>query len=236
MKKIMLSAILLTGCLQISFAQTDATTTHEKTVDQYIGVQINELIQQIFNFSSGNASTVANNPYLLNYSINSHKTGWGARIGIGYNYNSSSTDDGITSTTTKLNDMELRVGVEKRFNISKKWSAGAGLDFVYNSNDDHTVNVINSTFGGENTDTKTNISSSGGGPMGWLRYHLTDKILIGTEASFYYTSGNEKQTIIVSDPNTGGGFPNPPTTTNTSNKVGLGTFSSPVVFFLSVKF
>ena len=237
MKKMIFTAMLIAGGAQASFAQTEANTVKEKMADQYLGVQVNSLIRQVFNFNNTTTSSVVN-PYLLNYSINSRKSGWGGRIGIGYNYNSSSSNDGITSTDTKLNDLSARIGVEKAFKLSGRWSAGAGLDFVYNTNDDHTVNNINSNFGGQNTDTKTTISSYGGGPMAWLRYNITDKIVVGTEASFYYTTGNQKQTISITDPNNGfpgggGGFPQ---TSNTSNKVSLGVFNSPVVFFLSVKF
>jgi len=236
MKKIAIAAILLTGCFQYSFAQTDATvpdTKKEKSTDQYIGVQMNDLIRQVFNFNNSAASTNPN-PYLLNYSINSRKTGWGVRVGIGYNYNSSSTNDGITNTTTKLNDMQFRIGVEKAFKLSEKWSAGAGLDIVYNSNDDHTLSTVNASFGGvgETTDTHTTISSYGGGPQAWLRYHITPKILIGTEASFYYVTGNQTTSINISG-NNGGPTNNQP---DQSNDVSQGTFSSPIVFFLLVKF
>lgn len=234
MKKITLVAILFIGCMQNSFAQSqpDATADDkkEKVFEQTVGVQLNQLINQVFNFS--NSSSLNTNPYLLNYSINLCKTGWGARAGVGYNYSTTSSNDGITSTDTKLNNLSFRVGLEKAFRLSKKWSAGVGLDFVYNDSKDHTTNSVNSTFGnpGSTTDTKTTTTSSGGGPMAWLRYYITDKILIGTEASFYYTSGKQNQTVIVIDPSTA------PVTTPSSTKTGEGTFSSPIVFFLSVKF
>jgi hypothetical protein len=68
--------------------------------------------------------------------------------------------------------------------------------------------------------------------MAWLRYHITSKILLGTETSFYYLTGEQKQTITITDPFGGGSsFP-----TTTSNKVSQGNISAPVVFYLTVKF
>jgi len=69
--------------------------------------------------------------------------------------------------------------------------------------------------------------SYGGGPMGWLRYHLTDRILIGTETSFYYVTGNTKQVLT---------FDGVQSTPNTSDKLTQGTLNVPVAFFLIVKF
>ena len=233
MKPLIFAALLMAGGYTASYAQTDAkpAVKKEATVDQFFAVQINQLIRQVFNFSNS-TTTGAVNPYLLSYSVNSKATGWGLRVGVGYNYASSSSNDGITSTDTKLNDLSFRMGADKIIQLSGKWSAGIGIDAVMNVNDDHTVNNVNSNFGGQSTDTKTTISSYGGGPMGWLRYHLTPRIMVGTEASFYYVTGSQKQTITIIDPFGGGA--NPPTTT--SNKISQGTITEPVVIYLIVKF
>ncbi len=193
MKKITLSVILFMGCLTSSFAQTpDASQTNKGAgYDQFIGVQINGLIRQVFNFNNSTAPTNVN-PYLLTYNINSKKTGWGIRAGIGYNYTSTSNNDGITSTTTKLNDLQFRLGVEKAFKLSDKFTAGAGIDLLLNTNNDNTSNTV-SSGDTTTTTTKTVISSYGGGPVGWLRYNVTERILIGTEASFYYLTGVQKK-------------------------------------------
>jgi len=239
MKKITLSAILLAGCALHCYAQsipiTDTSTKKKvKKFDHYIGVQMNELISEVLNFNNTSSTTtpINNNPYLLTYSMNSRKSGWGFRVGLGYNYNQSSTNNGIDATTTTINDLQLRVGVDKAFAISRKWSAGVGIDFVMNDNSDHTTDSSNG--GGINpgnlgtvTETKTTVMSYGGGPMGWLRYHLTDRILIGTETSFYYVTGNTKQVLT---------FDGVQSTPNTSDKLTQGTLNVPVAFFLIVKF
>jgi hypothetical protein len=232
MKKIIFTVILLAGCLGYTFAQTEGNTgKKEKATDMYIGVQINGLIRQIFNFNNSNANTNTN-PYLLVYSFNSRKTGWGLRFGAGYNYNAFTTDDGITKTENNINDMQFRIGGERSFMLSRKWSAGAGVDIVFNRNDDHTVSVVNSTpfGGGETVDTRTQSNTYGGGPQAWLRYHITDRVIIGTETSFYYITGHETKAITVDN-----GFPSP-SQPNQDNSVSHGTFNSPIAFFLMVKF
>ncbi len=236
MKRAIIAAILLTGGYQYSFAQEEAVTLapkKEKKLDMYVGVQLNGLIRQVFNFSNNN-NNANTNPYLLTYSVNAKKTGWGLRLGVGYNYNSSGTDDGIVKTKTKINDMNLRLGAEKLFNLSGKWTAGAGLDVVYNSDDNHTISTVNTGGGSldQITDTKTVTTTYGGGPQAWLRYSISGRVLIGTEASFYYVTGKEKRSISITSGFPGGPFNNPPDETD---DVSRGTFNSPIVFFLLVK-
>src|SRR5580704_1754660 len=101
MRKSVLFITLVIGCNLHCFAQTAVTTEpNEKTYDQTVGVQLNDLIRQVLNFNNSTSTTPVN-PYLLTYSINSHKTGWGLRFGVGYNYSSTSSDDGITAASTK---------------------------------------------------------------------------------------------------------------------------------------
>ena len=239
MKKISLAAILFIGCMCRSFAQTDATAADNKQqsgVDQFVGVQLNGLIRQVFNFNNSTASTVVN-PYLVTYNIDSKRTGWGLRLGLGYNYNSTSSNDGITATTTRVNDLQLRVGIEKRFDLSAKWSAGAGIDFLFNTNNDNTTTTVSTAgFNDTTTTTNKNIGNSyGGGAMGWLRYAISQRVLIGTEASYYYVTGKQKTTIdVTTDPSGNGAFTT--TETTSSPKTSSGTFNLPVAFFLIVKF
>ncbi len=240
MKLFTLSCILAAGCMQNVYAQQEAVsqTKHEKTHDHYVGVQLNGLIRQVINFNN-NTSTTPVNPYLLIYSVNSIKSGWGLRAGVGYNYNSSTVKDGITEAVSKLNDIHARVGIEKRFKLSEKWSAGAGLDGLFNNNDDYTSATVHS-FDTTTTITKSKLPTFGGGAMGWIRYSITDRILVGTEASFYYLTGTEDRVVTViakkminTPPFTT--FETTSTTTKSEPKFSNGSFTSPVVFFLIVR-
>ncbi len=238
MKKLSLFAILLTGCIMTSFAQNDATNPipgkKEKQTDQFIGVQLNSLIRQVFNFNNSPTTTLTN-PYLINYNINSRKTGWGLRVGLGYNYNSASNSDGITDFTSKINDLSMRIGIEKAFKLSEKWSAGAGADLLVNFNDDNSISTVHS-FDTVVTDTKTKTTSYGGGAMGWLRYHITDKITIGTEASIYYTTGTQENTVAITNKFSGGFGTSTTTTTTSKPTISQANINLPIVFFLAVRF
>src|SRR3954467_12047876 len=118
MKKSFILALAL-GLALTSFAQTETTNSSipkDKKLQHEVGVQLNELVRQVFNFS--NTASTNTNPFLVTYSINSVKSGWGARVGFGYDYESITTDDGVTMRTSNLNDLHSRLGIEKMFTLS----------------------------------------------------------------------------------------------------------------------
>lgn len=240
MKITTICCALLLGSTTYVCAQEVSTTEpakHEKQLDHYIGVQLNGLIRQVINLNN-NTSTTPVNPYLVTYTVNHARTGWGARIGVGYQYNSSYVNDGITTTDSKINDMQLRLGVERRFNLSGKWSAGAGLDVLYNSNDDYTKATV-SSVDTITTVTKSKLPAFGGGVMAWLRYKVSDHVLVGTESSFYYIKGTEDREVEVTRTEPGGFPPFSTTTTVTTTRskpvLSDGSFKMPVVFYLIVR-
>jgi hypothetical protein len=199
-------------------------------------VQLNGLIRQVVNFNN-NTTTTPVNPYLLTYTINSVETGLGLRLGAGANFSSSTVKDGITETITSINDFQLRLGLEKRFELSKRWSAGIGLDALANGSNDYTTATIHS-FDTTTTKTISKLPAYGGGAMGWLRVRVTEKILIGTEASFYYLAGTEERELAVTKKVMSSTPPFTMVTTTTVTKskpkFSQGTFQSPIVFYLVV--
>ena len=235
MRKTLFLFIIALTTIPTAFSQTDTVKKHKVHFEHYAGVQMNELIKQVFNFNNSTTNTNTN-PYLAIFSINLTNNGWGLRTGVGYTYADFSNDDGITKTDTKQNDLKLRLGIEKKYTLSNKWSTGIGFDLLYNINDDKTVATIRGTTT-STTETVSTISNFGGGGMAWLRYHITPKVLIGTESSFYFTTGNTKQdiTISIEDPQSPG-FPPQTSTSSIDKRSSAGSFSMPVAFFLIVKF
>ena len=233
MKKALFAGILFFAWLPSSYSQADTSAHKSKGYDQFIGVQANNLIREVFSFT--NNPSLNNNPYLLNYSINSRRTGWGLRLGVGYAYNSNTTDDGVTKTVTNINDYELRLGVEKAFRLSRKWSTGVGIDLLLNNNNDNTTTVIRD-FDTVTSTTKSKVTSYGGGAMAWLRYSISKNVILGTEASVYYTTGKTSSAITTStvspDP-----FQSPITTSSTASfNSSQEVMSGPVTLFLIVRF
>ena len=146
-------------------------------------------------FNSNANSIGTGNPYLLTYSMNNKETGWGIRAGIGSSSVSSSSAAISSSTVTDNTDLQLRLGVEKTFYITDKWTAGCGFDAKINYSNDklssNYQNQVDSTL----TTTTTKLLTYGGGVFGKINFHLSKRILIGTEASIYYVTGTNNQTV-----------------------------------------
>lgn len=241
MKKSLLLSFLLAGGMLPSYAQDKTTSDQvsvmprQKRLEHQVGVQMNELIRQVFNFNSGTQATPAN-PYLLTYTVTHRKTGVGLRLGGGYSQRSFADDDGVNARDGDITNMNIRAGLEKSFQLSDKWTTGVGADFVFADDNNNTKNLLKSA---DTTTTIVNsrINSMGGGAMAWLRYSINRNILIGTEASFYYRMGRKEQTIEVTKRDFS--TPSRPWVTNYTrleNNESEGAFSMPVVFYLIVRF
>lgn len=232
------TSALLAGMLllcNVSSAQEEMSEPKTKLFDHRIGVQVNELVRQVFNFS--NTSSAINNPYLLMYSLNFSKSGWGIRMGVGPRFSSFKDDDGITQEENDINAIDARIGLEKAFKLSDRWSAGAGADFVYGNDVSYSKTFVRS-FDSTSTDVVSTTNYSGYGGMAWIRYHITPKVHIGTEASFYYRTGDYKQEVsITRKTNTFNGQSIFKTTvTDVDNKLKEAKFNLPMVFYLVVMF
>ena len=237
MKKLILSTALLAASASFCFAQNtpDGNADSKKIFDHTLGVQMNELIRQVFNFNNSTNNNL-NNPYLLYYSLTHAKTGVGIRAGVGYNYQDFTNDDGITKSATNNDVLNARFGFEKTFKLSGRFSAGVGVDALYATDKNKTVTKV---IGLDTvvTTVKTNMDQIGGGAMGWLRYNVNNNIQIGTETSFYYQTGDKKQDIkVVTVRRVGGGGTTTTTESNTDGKESSGVFRMPVVFYLLIKF
>jgi hypothetical protein len=200
-----------------------------------LGFQANALIRELMPVNTSQSNSLAN-PFSLFYSINSRKTGWGARFGFGYNQESRNTDDGVSAIKAKTTTYATRVGIEKLFRLSGKWTAGVGVDGLF-KNDQNTTDTKVQSF----DSTKTYIDSKsmryGGGVMGWLRFAVTKHVLIGTETSFYYLTGKDKSKVTISrkDFNTPD-FPTITNTTRTEDQNSEAKLSLPVAVYLIIRF
>ncbi|MCB0696616.1 MAG: hypothetical protein KDC07_04585 [Chitinophagaceae bacterium] len=228
---------LLCTFSSVSLAQDDIEPVKPRTklFEHQVGVQMNELVRQVFNFNGTGSSL--NNPYLLMYSLNLAKSGWGVRLGLGPEFNTFKDDDGITIRENNVNKINARLGLEKSFRLSDRWTAGAGLDGVYSSDISYSKTSVRS-FDSTRTDLASQTTTQGGGAMGWLRYRISSHVLIGSEASFYYRTGKYKQKIeITRRVSNGIGTPKFETsTTELDNKLKEGVFNLPMVFYLIVRF
>lgn len=191
-----------------------------RKTSHYVGVQVNELLRQLVNF--GGSTTAVNNPYLIAYSFNSAKSGWGGNAGLGYTYNEI-VDQNFPPRKTKTNDFFLRMGVERKSPLGKRWLLSYGLDFIKESQS--TKTEVNNPGGGPvpvPITTESSTSTTGVGTRFTLNFFITERILIGTEATYYYKSSD--QTLKAT------GIP------DSKQNFTQFSFTVPAVLFLTLKF
>ncbi len=211
----------------------------EKKFNHYIGVQANQLIKQIINLNS--STSTVDNPYLLIYSLNLANTGWGVEAGAGYNYQDI-VDKLPVSKESKINNLFYRIGVCRKIMIGKRFQAGYGLDLVadyqLNKTTSSSITVFNSTTDSSMSKASTKTTSIGFGPQMYLGYYFSDKLILGTETSYYYVKSDQKQNVLVTDNITDQFSGNSTSTANSNVETTITkfSFSLPVALFLILKF
>lgn len=192
--KILFFSILLVICC-IAVAQPD-TTANSNT--HYFSIQGNQLLRQLLNF--GGSSQNVNNPFLLNYSFNGKKLGFGMNFGGGLNLDHFRSGDEFNEQETKSRQFFFRFGLDKKFDLSDRWLMGWGIDVTRGDLRNNTINTFETGTGTTNEVETTNSTKSWGfGPRLTLAFRLNDKFLIGTEANYYFTHSNIRSVIIQSN-------------------------------------
>ena len=156
--------------------------TRQKRSNHYVGVQANQLIRQLFNF--GGSSGSLNNPYLIIYAVNSVRSGWGFNYGFGYTHREVREGDAFNPLETNINDFFMRLGVERKVQVGANWMTSYGLDLLQESQ--KNITQSNSQFG--NFKSETREKGTGIGLRFTLNYNISEKTLLGTEATYYYKS------------------------------------------------
>jgi len=163
---------------------------HSKTVSHYIGIQANQLIRQLVSFGGNN--TAVTNPYLLTYAVNSKSNGWGFATGLGYSSIQTKTTDVFVSTVSKIDDFAWRIGGERKVYLSRHWLAGIGGDVLIESNKSETISDTGTNPNGTIT---TTTKRNGLGPRVLLSYQFHNRLMIGTEASYYFKWITQSQKV-----------------------------------------
>ena len=177
------------------------------------------------------------------YTISHVKTGYGAHIGLGYDYNRIVTNNTQASRETKVNKLFYRIGVEKKFLLSKRFESGIGLDFIAGRQTDKTFSIsvtnVGSGIDSAVTTVTEKITSIGYGTQLYLGFHITEKIILGTEATFYFSAEKQNENVYIIDTFTDA-LSNQQTITSTNQNSGADTdnfdLSIPTALFLIVKF
>lgn len=237
-KKISLTFIFVSVCC-FAFAQTDST--NRKKINHYIGIQANPLFRQIINLS--NNAAVVTNPYQLTYDFMFRKCGWGIQTGLGYTYQVTGDKNSAANHQSVINDVFYRAGFGKKKMIAKKFEATFGFDIAGDYRNDNTYALSVTGFSGGSSDsvetrTASSITSIGGGLRGGLSFYISRRVILSTEANYYFFNSVQKQNTFLLETITQPGFP---TTTNSSNENSdtrnkKFALTLPAVLFLVVKF
>ncbi len=185
--------------------------------NHYLGIVANQLLRQLFNFGGGNSSF--NAPYLLQYAINSKKNGKGGNIGLTYDKNSFTDNSNGTTRNTINSNFSYRMGYDYKKDWGKRWIGIFGVDFLIDKSKSKTDNPAQ--VGGQGFSIESSTKGWGFGPRFGLLFRISDKVLLGTDASCYVKSSKSTQ-IIPGQPNSNQKF----TTFN---------LSLPVALFLTVQ-
>jgi len=204
----------------------------DKKIVHQIGFQANALISQLIPFDQNTLPDKVN-PYIIYYSLNSAKSGWGFRTGGGLVLDKNATNDGITARNINNNKWGFRIGVEKQFRLSERWTSGAGFDLLYQT-DKQITKTVTESFIKATSEINSNTTQFGGGFMGWIRFTVSKNILLGTEASFYYLTGSNR--LITRTTQEGQGFPFTETKTDDKFDISNGNFNVPLTLYVLVRF
>lgn len=207
------------------YAQDVPENTPERgRTNFYLGLQANQLIKEVFNFSS--SSSAVNNPFLLSLGING-PSGWGANFGIGLSLNQFETENDTDIRKTTSNSFNFRIGFEKKWNIGKKIGASAGVDMLFSKSKSETKSEFVGGGSSSASTSKSDVIGGGIGPRITLNYSITDRILIGTESTYYFITSKSDNTF------NSGVITNPSESTAKSKTL---IFNAPVVLFLMYRF
>ncbi len=117
------------------------------------------------------------------------------RLGLGSNFSSSDSNTPGAAVTNKNYAFTTRVGYEWRHFIAKRWAAHLGVDIVGGFLSEK--NTVNSSI-----DISTLVREDvriGGGPVYGLQFAISNRMVLGCEASMYTiaTRSKRKETFQV---------------------------------------
>jgi len=181
----MITNKLLTTTLFLSFFCTTTLLNaqdefDDATYNQIWGLNVTGFANQFLSFNSVESPQ---GPYLITYK---KVTGDKAfRMGFGANVLVTTGEDGNSFVPFEqtVYGFDLRLGSEKRHNLSKRWLFTTGIDGLVGVN--HTKFESFNNFG--SGEQKSTSFLAGVGPALGIHFRISNRVSIGTESSIYLT-------------------------------------------------
>lgn len=169
------STLFLFACFIAQLGFSQQKTPKNKDFQHELGLNVTNLLTDLL----GNNNRTDPGIYLVSYKrLKGNKA---LRIGGTINF-SVKNEDSFNFTTELTNqNFQLRVGRETRQNLSSRFQYYYGLDGIAGFQQEQSSASVNTGI-----IIQTNkVQTIGGGPVLGFQFALLDKLLIGTEGSFY---------------------------------------------------
>lgn len=165
---------------------SEEETKKERQIFNEIGIGTSIITQ----FLKTEENAINKNPYFLTYKLIYRDFALRAGVGGKLDESESFIDGTTDKLTLKKSNFDWRVGMEYRMSIGGKWLGTFGADYVANKTFDERI----SNSGFDKVVIADNQVGSGGGLAIGVQYALTPKLMLGTEAAFYYLNVERRQT------------------------------------------
>ncbi|MBL7818631.1 MAG: hypothetical protein JNL70_26765 [Saprospiraceae bacterium] len=173
LKKLTLT-LLLGFAFHSLFAQKKEATN--KNFTNELGLNVTNLLTDLL----GNNNRTDAGQYLLSYKKELKDNKY-LRLGATVNFSLSNQNTQFFSTELRNQNFQFRIGRETRQELSKRLQYYYGLDGIIGYKAEESVGVT-STSQIKQTDKNFIV---GGGPLLGFQFALYERLLIGTEGSFY---------------------------------------------------
>jgi hypothetical protein len=198
-------------------AEPKAPINTNKKMINYFGLEVNPLLRQIINLNPNSSPT--NNPFGIQFASNSTQTGRGVSIGLTYSRSKFNDDNNGVQRETINRDIAFRLGYERKHPLGKRWLVLHGYDLVLGGAKARTETT--DQFIG-NILTETSSYFWGVGPRGGILFLISDRVTLGTEATYYLRYVTDKTKLT--------GAP------DSKQKTSEFELTVPVVLILSIRF
>ena len=155
----------------------------KKKLTHELGINCSYILSQLVGFTPDSFNK---SPYLVTYRIGLGN--WGLHAGIGGSYKFSEFNEpGFADTrSSQKYSIDLRVGLDYRVKISKRFSGIFGLDFIKKS----IVSGDIDDSGFDKIEVLNQYHAYGFGPKAGIEFWLGEHIFVSTEAMFYLLYGS----------------------------------------------
>ncbi len=182
-QKFWMGALLL-GCSVALQAQETGKT--RLPLRHELGINATALLDKVFRFGLDSAVT---NPYLLSYRLSAGHFGIRAGAGGTHRYQRSTQEGFRDSDTERQTSFDLRLGLDYRVGLGRRFSGNFGLDGVgkwrnFKKETDSGFDVVSRV---------DQFSGWGGGPSIGLTFWITKRLGLSTEAAYYLLFGKNER-------------------------------------------